>query len=367
VNFLLKWEKSFYNIKIGFEKVKATLNKIIRKLKIKINKDNYENRIQNELSFYKDCYNVHELPDIFHYWSNKYLLPKQKQFGFTNPDDFFLYFCEKHCSANKHEKQIKIISVGSGNGELEIKIAKELSEKKIENFIIECMDINKDMLNRTLKLAKENNVDKYIKIITSDFNKWKPNKKNDYSIVIANQSLHHVLELEHLFNSIHQGLNKTGLFLTSDMIGKNGHMRWDEALEALEPYWEELPKEYKYNQMLKRQEKNYINHDCSTEGFEGIRAQDILELLNDRFNFKLFIPFANIIMVFVDRPFGHNFKTDNSKDLDFIDRVHEKDEELILNGTLKPTQMLAVMTKDEVSNMKLVHPTLTPRFCIRKI
>jgi len=337
---------------------------LLRKIKPSINKDNYENRINNELNFYKDCHNVHDLPDIFHYWSNKYLLPKQTPFGFSNPDEFFVSSCKKHCIKNLKLKVVKILSIGSGNGELEIKIASELSKAGVTNFSIECMDINKNMLDRTMALAKDKGVGQYIKTIKGDFNKWKPDSK--YNLILANQSLHHVLELEHLFDSIYNGLTQTGLFLTSDMIGQNGHMRWPEALEALEPFWNELSKEKKYNQMLKRQEDTYINHDCSTEGFEGIRAQDILSLLVQKFNFELFIPFANIIMVFIDRPFGHNFDIKNPNDTEFIDRVHFKDEELMIKGTLKPTQMLAVMTKDNVAETKLLNPILTPQFCIRK-
>ncbi len=342
-------------------------NKAIKENKSTRNEKNYADRIKSELNFYKDCHNVHDLPDIFHYWSNKYLLPKQRLFGFNSPDEFFIYYCKKYCLSGQEKENIRILSVGSGNGELEVKIATELANCKIANFSIECVDINSDMLDRTISLAQEKNVRKHIKITKSDFNKWTPHKNNSYDLILANQSLHHVSELEHLFDSIHQGLKESGMFLTSDMIGKNGHMRWDEALEALEPFWNELPDKYKYNQLQKRQENSYINHDCSTQGFEGIRAEDILKLLVERFNFELFIPFANIIMVFIDRPFGHNFKTNNPKDIDFIDRVHAKDEELILNGTLKPTQMLAAMTKSSVTETKLTHPNLTPESCIRKL
>lgn len=348
-----------------FKNMKLIVKKLIQKLKGSPNEDNYEDRINNEIEFYKDCHNVHELPDVFHYWSNKYLLPKQKQFGFTSPDDFFVFYCKKHCRENTSNKSIKILSIGSGNGELEIKIASALSNSSIDNYTIECMDINQHMLERTVNLAKEKGIDKNIRINQGDFNKWKP--KNKYDVIIANQSLHHVLELEHLFDSIYKGLSKSGIFLTSDMIGRNGHMRWPEALDELKPFWDELPKEYKYNQLLKRQENQYINHDCSTEGFEGIRAQDILPLLVNKFNFELFVPFANIVLVFIDRPFGHNYDVKNPKDIDFIDRVHKKDEELIINGTIKPTQMIAVMTKQEIKNTQLVHPKLTPEFCIRPI
>jgi len=324
----------------------------------------YEERVSNEINFYKDCENVHDLPDIFHYWSNRYLLPKQTCFGFTSPDNFFEKHCRDFCLSHVEDTtEIRILSVGSGNGELEVGIVKALSDSGISNFSMECMDINQQMLDRAIGLAEEKGVKKYIKVNQSDFNEWKP--EHQYHVVLANQSLHHVLHLEHLFDAIHEGLTHDGLFLTSDMIGRNGHMRWPEALEILQRLWDELPPRYKYNQLLKRQEDIFINHDCSTEGFEGIRAQDVLPLLVERFNFELFIPFANLILIFIDRAFGHNFDVNNKFDTDFIDRVHKIDEESILAGIIKPTQMLAVMTKSTVEELKLTHPKLTPEFSIR--
>lgn len=49
----------------------------------------------------------------------------------------------------------------------------------------------------------------------------------------------------------------------------------------------------------------------------------------------------------------------------FIDRVHARDEEGILSGELKPTQMLAVLRTCDVET-QLLHPKLTPEFCVRK-
>jgi SAM-dependent methyltransferase len=207
----------------------------------------------------------------------------------------------------------------------------------------------------------------YVSGNVADFNKWSPPERDAYDIVIANQCLHHVLDLEHLFEAIHQGLKMDGRFLTSDMIGRNGHQRWPEAMEGLKPFWDELPERYRFNQLLQRYEHEYINHDCSSDGFEGIRAQDILPLLIERFGFELFVPYANIVMVFIDRPFGHNFDASAEWDRDFIDRVHRRDEEAIFSGEWKPTSMLAVLRKSKVENCQLVDPRLTPEFCVRKV
>ena len=79
------------------------------------------------------------------------------------------------------------------------------------------------------------------------------------------------------------------------------------------------------------------------EEFKGIRAQDILPLLVERFEFDLFVPFANVIDPFVDVSFGHNFDPNGEWDRAFIDRVHARDEYELRRGAIKPTHMFAVM------------------------
>ena len=104
-----------------------------------------------------------------------------------------------------------------------------------------------------------------------------------------------------------------------------------------------MPDRYKFNHALQRHEKLYENWDCSTEGFEGVRAEDILALLVESFEFDMFLAFGNIIDIFVDRAFGHNFDIDNPDDTAFIDMIAEVDERLLKDGSVKPTHLLAVM------------------------
>ena len=81
--------------------------------------------------------------------------------------------------------------------------------------------------------------------VEADFNTWIASKQ--YAAVIANQSLHHVLELEHLFDQVKGSLRPDGYFVASDMIGRNGHQRWPEALAEVQRFWRDLPKEYRWN------------------------------------------------------------------------------------------------------------------------
>ena len=142
-------------------------------------------------------------------------------------------------------------------------------------------------------------------------------------------------------------------------------MRWPEALTLVRTLWNTLPDHYKYNHQLKRLEIEFDNWDCSKEGFEGIRAQDILPLLVERFSFELFIGWGGVIDIFIDRSFGHNFDPAKEWDRSFIDEVHRLNEESLENGLIKPTQILAAMSKSSRTTTRQ-YKHLSPRFCIRR-
>jgi SAM-dependent methyltransferase len=223
-----------------------------------------------------------------------------------------------------------------------VRVAKLLREAGLGGFVIECLDMNGHMLQRGKEMAIREGVAEHIVLVEGDFNKWQAGKQ--YTAIMANQSLHHVVNLEGLFDEIKRVMHPNGYFITSDMIGRNGHQRWPEALEAVQEYWRELPAAYRYNRQLDRHEDVYQNWDCSVEGFEGIRAQDILPLLLERFRFVLYVGFANVVDIFIDRSFGHNFDVNQEWDRAFIDRLHECDEQAFKKGSLTPTHMMAVMT-----------------------
>ncbi len=321
----------------------------------------YETRIQQELKTYEKQANVHELPDIFHYWSNKYLAPIFQEAGFKTIAEFFssnlLASVKRTGSA-----RASFVSVGAGNCDLEVAVAKNLSNAGLFNFTIECIEINPVMLERGIELASENGLSNNMRFVRGDFNTWVPSTK--YDGFMANQSLHHVTQLEHLFDQIKKGLHDEACFVISDMIGRNGHQRWPEALEIVNNFWKELPDKYKFNVLLDRLEKDYQNWDCSKEGFEGIRAQDVLPLLLKSFQCEKFVGFGNAVDVFVDRCFGHNFDPDKEWDRNFIDRVHQVDESKLLTGKLTPTHMLAVFVI-KLNTKPFYSRGLTPQLSVR--
>jgi SAM-dependent methyltransferase len=244
-----------------------------------------------------------------------------------------------------------------------VRLAHALLANGQSDFVIECIDTNAQMLERGRALAREQNVAQHVSCVRADINAWEPRVK--YDAVVANQSLHHVMNLEALFDAVASALTDSGRFVVSDMIGRNGHQRWPEALAIVQEFWQELPKQYRYDHLLQRNAKTFVDRDCSAYSYEGIRSQDILPLLIARFRFDLFIGFANVIDPFIDRAFGPNFDPARDWDRAFIDRVHARDQAELLAGNLTPTHMFAVLTTGaEGQDVHL--KGLAPRQCVRR-
>jgi len=282
-------------------------------------------------------------------------------FGFANSIEFVRSRIAEICRANPGEV-CRCLSVGAGAAMSEVNIVQWLLENNVRNFSFECADINKGVLERGRREAAEKGVAGSFSFTVFDVNTWRP--RETYRVVVAFQSLHHVLELEKLFDKIRTALHPDGYFMMDDMIGRNGHQRWPEARRFVDALWRELPEKYRYNRALKRLESTFEDWDCSTEGFEGIRAQDILPLLIQKFHFDFFFAFGNIIDPFIDRSFGPNFNPDLEWDRAFIDRVHALDMEQLESGIVKPTHiMAAVRTRPVVA--PTVYRHFTPQFCVR--
>jgi SAM-dependent methyltransferase len=321
----------------------------------------YKTKLEEEIRTYHDVSNVHELPPIFHYWSHKYLRPKLESLGFSHPDDLYVHYISRLARSNP-ESVCNVLSLGAGNCDAEVHLSELLIKAGITNFVFHCLEINPEMLARGRRLAQDHNLASHFTFIERDVNSW--DAQISYDIVIANQSLHHFVELELLFEKTRRCLRDDGFFLTNDMIGRNGHMRWPEALELLQACWSLLDEKHRWNCRLGRYEEVYENWDCSREGFEGIRSQDILPLLVKSFHFDCFLGFSNVINVFVDRAFGHNFDPSDPRDCYFIDFVSQLDDYFIEAGKFKPTQMIAAMTKTGGSALR-TYKHLTPEFCVR--
>lgn len=150
-----------------------------------MDKDDYIQKITQEKDNFSKNTNVHDLPEIFHYWSNKYLTPIFLEAKIKSIEDFFvsnLYEASKRCAVDKNI----FLSVGSGNCDIEIGIVKKFLEMGFQNFEFECLELNEEMLARAILASNQSGLQNYMKFNSQDFNSWEGDKGKYVGIMAKN-------------------------------------------------------------------------------------------------------------------------------------------------------------------------------------
>ena len=84
-------------------------------------KSEYEQKLRREQDHFGSVASIHDLPPIFHYWSNKYIRPIVEAFGFTLPEELYAKYLALTVKPVHRETPV-FLSVGAGDGETEIKV-----------------------------------------------------------------------------------------------------------------------------------------------------------------------------------------------------------------------------------------------------
>jgi SAM-dependent methyltransferase len=321
----------------------------------------YDVRKQKELEHFRVETQHRKMPTVNSYWLEHYLRPKLRAVGFDTLNSVYLNAVAPLCESTPGEL-IEVVSVGAGACEHEVRLATYLGDKGITNFRIDCVDISADALDRGRKAAEDAGVRERLGFVEADINEWSIDRH--YSVCLAIQSLHHFLELETVFEKIRQAITPGGLFVISDMIGRNGHRRWPEALPYIQEVWTDMPDRYKYHRRLKRFDAEFVDRDWSEKTFEGIRAQDILPLLMRSFHFEVFVAVRNVADPFLSRAYGPNLDVERGEDRALIERVADLDERLIDAGVVKPTRLIAWLRTEPVAKLRC-YRHWTPEHCVR--
>lgn len=323
--------------------------------------ESYDRRIGNERRFFAKNVDVHALPQAHHYWTNRYLRPEvERVFGYAGPVEIYAQEAARTFALTPSRR---LVSLGSGRGEIELMVLERLAELGHDDVLLECLEITPRLCEAGAKLAAEKGLASRVTFTETDVNRWEP-EPGGYAVVIANEFLHHIVELERVFDAFSRALAPQGRILTRDVMGRNGHVCWPEVRQVVDSLWNVLPEEYLFNNRDGTQCAEYPDIDCSTEGFEGIRAQDVLPLLCERFHFERFVAFGGLIERFAGRAFGHNFRVDEREsDRTLIDMIYLMNRMLVDQGVIKPTQLVATLTLEDVE--PVVGFGWKPAWCIR--
>lgn len=320
----------------------------------------YDERLARERETFADQVDLHQdLPPSAHRWSSRHVQPQLAALGIASVSELITSQIRER--AEQRTGDVVVLSLGSGNGDQELGWLRTLAEVGVDNVRMRLLELNPAMQERAAVAAEELGFAGRVECLTADFNTWCADSEHD--VVVGFQALHHVLDLDHLYRQIRASLDPAGVLVVHDMIGRNGHRRWPEALEVIERLWSTLPPELRRNAISGEIDEHYGDLDCAVDGFEGIRAQDVLPVLLNYLHPSVFFSFGNVIDPFIDRVYGHNLDLGDERHRAFIDHVGTLDDSLIDLGIITPTHLTALF---HPSPQPLrVHGTRTPERSVR--
>jgi SAM-dependent methyltransferase len=321
----------------------------------------YQEKVAAEIQHYANNVLAFFPPEAHRFWMQNYMWNKVEHvFGTRRLDEFY------GTSLIHRKHHIQVLSVGSGDGQLELALARYLEASGCEAFTIHTTEISPIRQKRTITLIEQAGLGHRFEHHIVDLNESMV--EGSFDLIFAHHVLHHIVNLEGLFGRIHSALQEDGVFATVDMIGRNGHMRWPEALEIIEQVWEFIPAQWKYNFQHQQYHEKYKDHDCSNVGFEGVRSQDILPSLLNTFAFEGFVAGGGFHDILLERGYGQSIDMKNKAERALICFLSDYNELLLETGRVKPTMIFAKMRKNHLrDSIKTVfYRQMTPEFALRK-
>lgn len=229
----------------------------------------------------------------------------------------------------KPQQQVKILSLASGAARIEKQIITGLDKERIE---LTLLDINPKLVEEATE-----NLNEYatVKSSVQNINELQL-KENNYDIVMCVSALHHVVELEHLAQSIRSSLVEGGEFWSvGEYIGRNGTRLYDDAYEVANCFFADLPDKYRLNRnpgTFNQLDENLPNHDCSLATFEGIRSQDIMPVFNSIFDETESMAFDCFLWRLFNLAYLDNYDLNQEEDKATIDRAIDTEIEFFSTG-----------------------------------
>ena len=231
----------------------------------------------------------------------------------------------------------RMLSLGSGPGGVEIVIAQNAREAAIV-----CMDINPDLLELGRQRAGDMALN--LEFVEADLNTVEL-PRGAFDVVFCHAALHHVIELEWLMDQVARALRPGGVFITTDVVTRNGYLMWPETREIVLAIWKLLPARHRLNHIAYAApliDDEIWEADTSLSGMECARSEHILPAINDRFATEHFVPYLSICRRFFDTMYGPNYDLTAPLDKSIFDWIWEMDRHYLATKRLRPENFFGI-------------------------
>ncbi len=168
------------------------------------------------------------------------------------------------------------LSLGSGTGVVEEECLVQGLFRKLD-----LVDLSENAVRLFEKRIVSRGISVPMNAVIGDLNflKLEPGK---YDLILAHSSLHHLINLEHIFEQVRKALKPEGYFLVHDFIGPSAWQWPKETIDAVNEYIQESKEVHKdlILHPVKQPRREIVKRHSP---FESVRSSDILDLIHKGF------------------------------------------------------------------------------------
>lgn len=237
------------------------------------------------------------------------------------------------------------LSIGCGDGCLERHALKIDICKRIEAF-----DISEGAIKQAVQLIAEEKLSERVRYGVLDFNAAAL-KKNNYDVVFGAGSIHHIMNLEYLFDQVNKSLKKDGLFIINEFVGPSQFQWREKQSKIINDILAVLTERYKKSldaDLGKIKEKiEHVSREAMTQSdpSEAIRSDEIVPLFYRNFDVVERIDWGGTILQPLLHKIVGNFHLNDEKDKIILDLIILMEKTLIKESVISSDFVLLVGKK----------------------
>lgn len=235
----------------------------------------------------------------------------------------------------------RLLSLGCGYGGIELAVARRLRELGVE-FELVAVDLNDHLFAKCREVTAQEQLPIVWEAVDLNFVEL---ESSSFDLMFAHASLHHILNLEHLFAQLATGLRPGGRLIVHDLIGEAQTLFWRDNVEFVREVVRDMPERFKGGLTIEELVPEYRPPDLQV-GMEGIRQEEILDQLNSFFEPVVLHKFGAIMRMVCTHPvIGTSIDMSNAADLAYLEDLFRLDLELVRTSRLRPTEMFGVFVE----------------------
>ncbi len=174
--------------------------------------------------------------------------------------------------------------------------------------------------------------------------------ENEYDVVFGISSVHHIVELEALYENVHRTLRPGGIFYMDEFVGPSQFQWPDRQVDAINSILGEIPVRFRRSRsdagtIRERHTRPTVVEMNAGDPSEAIRSAEIIPLLSSYFTDITIRPYGGTILLSLLEDIAGNFEGSDPEAMQWLERIFAYEDNLIDSGELSDDYAVIIARK----------------------